>query len=748
MDISRMLRDKDYAETITEEELFRSSGIARYLQAVAEGIAERWERPPRVVLKERAAFVAKTDNDSIYINTGNRLVGNVSGTINKLKALLGILYHELSHILYSDFEFEKKMRETMLAGNFPGEEPTGVSKEALEKMKTLLKDPKWRQVFCHTYHDLENFVADRCDENSLIAAYTPRGKGRKSLVEECILMVRKRLRLGTPPLEDMLERTGGAITVQIMLDLIFQYIRFGNVIVRDKATMDSEAAKMLEEYKEDADSAVATHDMTQRYLAYSRIVLRLLPLMEDHADISPDDGSQGDGAEQQGGGEDGQGSDSSGSEQGSPDASASQDETQPQSGSGASQPTQQQGEERSDTAGDSSSGLDDLLESIKNASKDAGGTESANRRKNSRAINSAQAAENPEDGEQDITTTPSSVKREAEDPTSDEQDSQLEAILQSIVNTLAKEKAEMEADQMAFSQLEGEIRAINACGPHKDTKIVFVHRKDNSPTAVNTYNELYQGIKHSVARSKELLRRELNNLTQGEELRHLPFGRRLDVRDTYRPDQKCWINRKAPVEAPKIAVSVLMDGSGSMSEGDRIPAARKAAIIVEDLCRDLGFPVMVTLHWADGYVNDCHLEIACQFDQVRKCNRYSVAALNHGPLERACARDGCAIEIAAGLLAKRPEPIKLLFVLSDGKPNHPVHRDARYAYGGAAAEKDIASIIKRYKRMGVETIAAAIGDDREAIERIYGTGFLDVSDLNALPKMLTNIIKKRIAPYL
>ena len=48
------------------------------------------------------------------------------------------------------------------------------------------------------------------------------------------------------------------------------------------------------------------------------------------------------------------------------------------------------------------------------------------------------------------------------------------------------------------------------------------------------------------------------------------------------------------------------------------------------------------------------------------------------------------------------------------------------------------------RRKGVKSFAAAIGDDRDRIERIYGSGFLDITDLNQLPIMLTNLISRNL----
>ena len=41
-------------------------------------------------------------------------------------------------------------------------------------------------------------------------------------------------------------------------------------------------------------------------------------------------------------------------------------------------------------------------------------------------------------------------------------------------------------------------------------------------------------------------------------------------------------------------------------------------------------------------------------------------------------------------------------------------------------------------------MAAAIGDDKPNIQRIYGDSFLDITDLEQLPGKLTAVVKKHI----
>ena len=79
-------------------------------------------------------------------------------------------------------------------------------------------------------------------------------------------------------------------------------------------------------------------------------------------------------------------------------------------------------------------------------------------------------------------------------------------------------------------------------------------------------------------------------------------------------------------------------------------------------------------------------------------------------------RDGAALLFMANKLLKRPEKQKLLFLISDGLPNA-----TRY-FGSYAT--------------------AAIGWDKEAIRKIYGNAYLDISSLEQLPIRLTKQLAK------
>ena len=102
---------------------------------------------------------------------------------------------------------------------------------------------------------------------------------------------------------------------------------------------------------------------------------------------------------------------------------------------------------------------------------------------------------------------------------------------------------------------------------------------------------------------------------------------------------------------------------------------------------------------------------------------------------RGSNRDGAALRFVAEQLSKRDEEVRILMLVSDGQP-------ADVGYGGTAAEEDLRGIKQEYKRKGILFVAAAIGEDKVNIERIYGDSFLDITDLNQLPVKLTAVIKR------
>ena len=129
------------------------------------------------------------------------------------------------------------------------------------------------------------------------------------------------------------------------------------------------------------------------------------------------------------------------------------------------------------------------------------------------------------------------------------------------------------------------------------------------------------------------------------------------------------------------------------------------------------------------YMN--YLSSYAEFDSIDRNDKYRMMDIS----ARGSNRDGAALRYVAEQLCKRTEDVRILMLVSDGQP-------ADTGYSGTAAEEDLRGIKQEYKRKGILFVAAAIGDDKPNIERIFGDSFLDITDLNQLPGKLTAVIKR------
>ena len=146
----------------------------------------------------------------------------------------------------------------------------------------------------------------------------------------------------------------------------------------------------------------------------------------------------------------------------------------------------------------------------------------------------------------------------------------------------------------------------------------------------------------------------------------------------------------------------------------------------------LNIPNMIVGHDANSGMVE--LDIYSNFTStVTEKERLSLASMDTS----GCNRDGCALRLCADLLAKRPERIKLMIVISDGAPNDT-------GYKGFAAQEDIRTVVAEYRRKGLLIYGAAIDDDKEIIEKLYGQGFLSIQNLNNLPRTLIRLIQRHM----
>jgi cobalamin biosynthesis protein CobT len=309
-------------------------------------------------------------------------------------------------------------------------------------------------------------------------------------------------------------------------------------------------------------------------------------------------------------------------------------------------------------------------------------------------------------------------------------------------NDRAAEDIERMLEQMAekatCTQLENErIKELNDAAKsisygniHNGVNIAVHRIADVDEQLQDQYHAISGPLLNISRQLQRSLIQKLKDQQRGGKQTGLVMGRRLDAHALCRNDGKVFYKNNLPNEIPRISVGLLLDESGSMSCGDRATYARAAAIILYDFCQSLNIPIMVYGH-STGWRTGVDLYSYAEFDSIDKNDKYRLMDIS----ARGRNRDGAALRYVAEQLSKREEEVRILILVSDGQP-------ADSGYSGTAAEEDLRGIKQEYKRKGLLFVAAAIGDDTQNIERIYGDSFLDITDLNQLPVKLTTVIKR------
>ena len=303
--------------------------------------------------------------------------------------------------------------------------------------------------------------------------------------------------------------------------------------------------------------------------------------------------------------------------------------------------------------------------------------------------------------------------------------------IERLLENMAEEKVNEELEEELSEELQREANSIRYGNAHRGIRITVNRMAHVDQNLIDAYNRVAPDLLPISRRLQRSVVPKLRDQRQGGKQTGLLIGKRLNQHALHRTDGRIFYNTRLPSEPINLSVGLLIDESGSMCSNDRITRARATAIVVQDFCESLGIPLMVVGHTAWN----SHVELFsyCDFDAYDKNNRYRLMDMS----ARDCNRDGAALRFVAEKLSKQVSEVKILIIICDGQPNDD-------GYSGSAAEADLRGIKLEYARKGVQIYAAAIGEDRQRIERIYGDGYLDITDLNDLPILLTSLIARNL----
>lgn len=649
--------------------------------------------------------VAYTDYNGIVINACNHITWSMPTRKLRSMSIEGFNAHENSHNLFTDNRIAHAYFNSLEHGKFYPKKPTRLKGDQKLNAQGIIDallddtDPIPKTVILRTAKALSNILED----GYVDARYSYEFPGNPA---RGIALNNVRFAETVPDIDTMIDKQ--FYPHNIVLNLLLEYVR-----AREVNNLTGYTGEYMDRFLAAlplVDACIYDEDSRARFDAVNRIMIDLWPLMQrcfdDLRDKQQNDASSSSGSGNSstpGTGEDSDSDDGMGAVQDALESQLPQIapnftmKSGPVPFNGAFAPDEEQAQE--------------LLEQV------------------SKALSEETARIEAHRTETIISNGDGSIVQDSEYEGAGYEFSatDIERVLEEIATGKVNESLEEELSE----ELQSEATSIQYGNAHRNINIT-VHRMSHvNQNLIDSYTAVAPQLLMLSKRLQRSVSVILRDKRQGGKQTGLYVGKHLDQHAFHRNDGRVFCNKRLPTEPINMSVALLVDESGSMCGCDRITKARATAIVVQDFCEKLGIPIMIVGHTASC----AHVELFsyADFKSVDKKDRYRLMDMS----ARYCNRDGAALRYVAEKLSKQNSDVKMLFIICDGQPNDD-------GYTGTAAEADLRGIKLEYSRKGVQIFAAAIGDDRANIERIYGAGYLDITDLNQLPIMLTQLIARNL----
>ena len=712
---------------ITDQEFFISRLLSRHFEDMAAAQTKRYGASRRVRIRllwqPDNTDLAYTDNLHITINAGNPAITEFPTREERYQMVLGLFAHELGHCLYTDFLAQQSYRNALsICRWYPGKPAlTRVLdvKNEREFWEYAKEDPQNLVLLGRVAHEVCNVLEDAAMENRVLEQFP-------GTLGQALDFVRAWQWREMPTVTQLKEREAqGTPMFYCLLQLFLSYGKFGE-LKYGAEPLSEEHIQTVFELLPLLDDDLRAASGKARWNTVNCILIRCwenvreyLEALKRRYEEKKASGGTGSVFSQL---EEELSTLVGGSTRGEGVTAPVSEETE-----GPSLP-QPEKREKTHALADGNPSEEDENSGEKLSTAGVSSESAAGNRSEKQEITPEETGRMPL-METDSVSEPMGGGIEINRDYHPEISNTVEAEMERLLDTMAEKSVCQELEQTRLRELNQEAQSISYGDIHKGVAIRVNRMTEVPPEMVTQYNAIAGPL---LAISKQLqksLLRQLRDRQRGGKQTGLLMGRRLDAHALFRSDGKVFTKNALPSQPPEMAVGLLLDESGSMASCDRATYARASAIILYDFCQALHVPVMVYGHSTGS--KGVELYSYSEFDAIDREDKYRLVDIS----ARESNRDGAALRFVAERLSHRPEELKLLILVSDGQP-------ADTGYYGTAAEEDLRGIQQEYRRKGILFVAAAIGDDKENIERIYGDSFLDITDLHQLPVKLTQVVKR------
>lgn len=696
-------------------------GTCTYLRTLGYDISEAQEKERIsdmvVTMSTDKNMTACTNGDSMIIGVNNPLVKYFPNRELRHYAIQGLRVHETAHVLFTDFKTIDMWQAALSNGNWWPVVPDHAQDPEGAELTQVLSKKEFSKSFAAIAGRLENAIEDGFIEREIKEMYKGLATTELCTTNDAQLSM-------ASTFGEFLK--AGRSAYSAMFQQVLMYAKYDITMVDD---MPEQYSDVFDACMEVVDDVKCERDAKKRLCGVNEICCILYPLFKEM--LTEESEKQNQQSSGSGNGKPGNSNGGSGSSQNSQGQQNGNGGSQ--GGSGGSQSNSGNGNGNGNgvgsmTAEQLSEALKEAIKQIEQAAKNVGVKNLPDRHNNS-ITNQAGKNEDAKKRERskqgsDNANGKSNGDSIANAPGANSGKSDLSAAkcdIEAIERERKRNVATAQANNEANDKLRQEGKEV---GREIGTNI-YVRRAAEVPQSnIETYNRLSAGLLSITKNLERRLKTTIRDEENDDTVAGLPMGSRVEARLAYHQDGKIFSRKNFPRDNPRLAVGYLCDESGSMSK-TAISASVRTAIILQDLCERMELPCYICGFTTEDLKGvDIITYVDMNVDGKDKYRTTGMASRGGTPTVP-------AMKYMGKKLLKDSTEKKILIVSTDG-------------CSGQGYGETVRDVIKKLQHDGVMVIGAGIGDSKPRIQEEFGSNFLDISNLDAMPKILCNIVKKNL----
>lgn len=708
-EIRRAIRKK--RTDIRLEDIVKSKAFKDYITSGMLTLFKKHKREPnlnyKVYYKEGDMTTALTNNKEIIVNAANSLFTKRDGLDEPLSVsvdhILGVMFHEAGHVLYTNFSVLRKYKEQFRDGKLviSSIELSKEERRSLNEINNLLNDnrsnvvlgvslTKTRAFVYNIFDWLNNAIEDGRIEKTLLDRDADFGGYCNGLIG---LRNKQKDEIVGSNIQD----------IEKYLNACFEYAKYGtSTTYTGDVFPELEEAKPIIDVMLDCKEAMKFTEYTVELIciAYPNLIK---PLLTDQTDDQSDDDQSNDNSQ----------GDSSSNDENSDTDNSSGDQS-------GSENNKSKGNSEDNGSGGSSENNEESDEDENEDSNNQDGSKDGDN-------SSDQSNSSKEDELDDIMDNlpETSVIPEYDNMGVESGDGDLEESMQptpDFVGEAAREEVEEEINGEINKMISDSTAPLGCSRVTVIDDLPYASLSPNQDAFLNNNRSLFKKV------GREIENHLKSDMRTGSNKRKFS-GKKFRAEKLVNRDYRYFENTATKRDIPETAVGILIDQSGSMY-GEQIRCATYAAMGMYKTLAELEhFDVAVYGHTST-------------YDEVI-INRYIDFGFKPKDPIKVLAgmyADGGNIdEIAVTALGERLKSQmvdkKIMIIISDGLPHSLIGH----------AETRLRDLVKGYVKDGIHVFVAALGSDKANIDKIYeDVSFIDITDPSELPTNTLRAIKRTI----